>query len=282
MKKKPQKQSLSWTTILLFVLGFGLIGYPIVTQAYSAMHQTSVVNHYNVSSEAFGEAKKTAFENQVAARNSEIREKAAAANNRADQAVIKAMVELNRKRDAETQGSTETGDPIGVLSIPTMGGLRLPIYDGISDAVLSSGAGLIPGTSVPQANATGVSSVLTSHSGLPTAKLFTYLGTMKLKEKFYIEINGHTLTYKVDRIKVVKPANLQRYFTLDPTKNVVTLMTCTPVGVNSHRLLVRGHLVPTDKLPSTGIQTEFYWLGGFVIAVILVGTWLFKKRRKRV
>jgi sortase A len=267
---KKKKARISLTTWLLFIAGFLLIGYPLGTQAYMAMQQTHVVKGYYADTSHFGKSEQDALTKAIDKRNAEIREKAAKANNQADEKVIDAMVELNQKKAKETDGTAETGKPLGVLSIPELGGLRLPIYDGISDKILSSGAGLIPGTSVPQADVKGVSSVITSHSGLPTAKLFTYLGMMKKQDKFYIEINGRTLTYQVDRIKTVLPEDLQKYFVMDQDENYVTLMTCTPVGVNSHRLLVRGHQIPTVKVPGSGVQSEYLWFGGLVILAVLV------------
>lgn len=128
-------------------------------------------------------------------------------------------------------------DAIGYLEIPKLG-LYLPIYHGISDEVLQKGIGHMPETSLP-VGGKSTHSVLSGHTGLPAAKLFTDLDQLKEGDKFYIHVLNRILAYKVDQIKVVLPEETDDIRVVQG-KDYVTLLTCTPYGVNSHRLLVRG------------------------------------------
>lgn len=280
MAKKPRKK-ISLTTAVLFIAGLAIFSYPIVAQAYEAMHQSGIVQNYERETTVMPRKEKNAVQQAIDAENAKIKEKAKDTGNDAD--VIAAMTELNQK-DSYENGDDNTlkklvGKPIGVISIPKLGGLRLPIFNSIKDKAISNGAGLIPGTSIPQAKKGGLHSVITSHSGLPNAKLFTDLKKLELKDKFYIEIaGGKTLMYQVDKIDVIKPEKLETYFKLDQTKNYVTLLTCTPTGINSHRLLVRGHQIPSEAVPTNVVRAEFMWLGALIVAVSSIGGFLLRKR----
>lgn len=132
-------------------------------------------------------------------------------------------------------------DAIGYLEIPKLG-VFLPIYHGIEDEVLQRGIGHLPDTSLPVG---GISShcVLSGHSGLPAARLLTDLDQMTQGDVFYLHVLDEILAYEVDQIKTVLPDETSdiRIF---PEEDYVTLLTCTPYGINTHRLLVRGTRVP--------------------------------------
>lgn len=128
-------------------------------------------------------------------------------------------------------------DSIGYLEIPKLG-VYLPVYHGLDDEVLQKGIGHIPETSLPVG---GVSThcVLSGHSGLPAARLLTELDRMKDGDRFYIHVLDQTLAYEVDQIKTVLPDETEDLRIFEG-KDYVTLLTCTPYGINTHRLLVRG------------------------------------------
>jgi sortase A len=287
MKKKRPKwllTGMTWSTRLIFIVSLCMVAYPIVGQAYSAYLEGQTISIYQKNTFPIGKAKQTAFEKKVAQQNDKITERAKRADSAAKKEVASAVVALNNKRARENQAIGKNNKPLGILSIPSLGGLRLPLYNNISDDAIIKGAGIVPGTSVPTPKKTGVYSMITAHSGLPTAKLFTDLVDLKLKDKFYVEINGKTLTYKVDHISVVKPEVLEKKFELPMDGNYVTLLTCTPTGINSHRLLVRGKLVSTCEQVPTAVREEFLWLSGLIAGVTLVGVlWArkhFVNRRK--
>jgi len=145
------------------------------------------------------------------------------------------------QKDGEYQSLLDTGDGVmGTVRIPKIS-VKLPIYHGTSESVLASGAGHLYGTSLPVGGAS-THAVLTGHRGLVEAAMFTRLDEMCTGDFFYIEVMGKTLGYEVDRIEVILPSNTSRLRVVKG-EDRVTLMTCTPYGVNTHRLLVSGHRV---------------------------------------
>ena len=137
---------------------------------------------------------------------------------------------------------------MGYIEIPKIS-VNLPIYHGTSEEVLSKGVGHIEATSVP-IGGKGTHCVLTGHTGLPSAELFTRLDELKIGDYFYINVLDEVLTYKVNQILTVLPTELDS-LQLEEDKDLVTLITCTPYGINTHRLLVRAErtdYIPPDKV----------------------------------
>lgn len=138
--------------------------------------------------------------------------------------------------DAEYQGLLDSGGGVmGTIRIPKIS-VKLPIYHGTSESALASGAGHLYGSSLP-VGGKNTHAVLTGHRGLVEAAMFTRLDEMRVGDYFYIEVMGRTLGYKVDRISVIEPNDTSK-LKIVPGEDRVTLMTCTPYGVNTHRLLV--------------------------------------------
>ena len=135
-------------------------------------------------------------------------------------------------------------DAIGYLDIPKIG-VYMPIYHGIDTEVLEKGIGHMPDTSLP-VGGKSTHCVLSGHTGLPAAKILTDLDQMEEGDLFYLHVLGKTLAYKVNQIKVVLPEDTDD-IRITEGKDYVTLLTCTPYGINSHRLLVRGER--TDYVP---------------------------------
>lgn len=133
---------------------------------------------------------------------------------------------------------------MGTLEIPSIN-VSLPIYHGVSNGVLRIGVGHLEGTSLP-IGGTGTHAVLSGHRGLTSAKLFTDLDKLVEGDLFYIQILNETLVYEVDQILIVEPEDTSA-LAIDPEQDYVTLMTCTPYGINTHRLLVRGHRIDPDE-----------------------------------
>lgn len=148
---------------------------------------------------------------------------------------------------------------MGYIEIPTIG-VSLPIYHGTSDAVLQVAVGHIDWSSLPVGGA-GTHCVLSGHRGLPSAKLFTNLDKLVEGDTFSIRVLDEVLTYEVDRILIVEPEDVSA-LEIDPGKDLCTLVTCTPYGINSHRLLVRGHRIENPeqaasvRVTSDAIQIE--------------------------
>ena len=181
------------------------------------------------------------------------------------------------KKDKEYQSLLNTGNGVmGTIKVPKQS-INLPIYHGTSEEALASGAGHLYGTSLP-VGGKSTHSVITGHRGLVEALMFTRLDEVKEGDFFYIEVMGETLGYKVDRISVILPDDTSK-LKIVPGEDRVTLMTCTPYGVNTHRLLISGHRVaipmpapePNDVLDARNIALG---VGLGILAAGLFIIWL--------
>lgn len=139
------------------------------------------------------------------------------------------------------------------IEIPCIN-VRLPIYHGTSKAVLEKGIGHMQQSSLP-VGGVGTHSVLTGHSGLPVATLFSDLDKLVIGDTFYINVLGKRLAYKVDMIKVIEPTDVSD-LTIEDDKDYVSLITCTPYGLNTHRLLVRGTATKIDSKTTVKNMSE--------------------------
>lgn len=161
---------------------------------------------------------------------------------------------VSRLAPEECAARLASGDPaqleicgngmIGYLSIPKIG-LLLPIYAGTAPETLEQGAGLLEGTSLPLGGQ-GNHSVLCGHRGLPEARLFTDLDKLALGDQFTVTVLDQSLTYEVDQVLVTEPQDASALVS-SPGEELCTLLTCTPYGINSHRLLVRGRQVSSES-----------------------------------
>ncbi|WP_329779176.1 class C sortase [Bifidobacterium longum] len=181
------------------------------------------------------------------------------------------------KKDKEYQSLLNTGNGVmGTIKVPKQS-INLPFYHGTSEEALASGAGHLYGTSLP-VGGKSTHSVITGHRGLVEALMFTRLDEVKEGDFFYIEVMGETLGYKVDRISVILPDDTSK-LKIVPGEDRVTLMTCTPYGVNTHRLLISGHRVaipmpapePNDVLDARNIALG---VGLGILAAGLFIIWL--------
>lgn len=200
------------------------------------------------------------------------------------QAAIEAAVEYNRNI---AEGNVELGDPflpenqgdhreayhsllsvskdgmMGYLEIPSIG-VSLPIYHGVSEKVLQKGVGHLEGTSLP-VGGESTHAVLTGHTGLSHAKLFTDLEELEEEELFRIKVMGEELVYQVKRIEVVRPEDVDALY-VETGRDLCTLVTCTPYGVNSHRLFVHGERIAcreTRSSPAVRHDGESQWMAEY-------------------
>ena len=202
--------------------------------------------------------------------------------------------------DYERQLNVDGTGNMGFVSIPRID-VNLPVYHGTSDAVLQTSIGHIDGTSLPAGSVHpdeedyskvefASHSVLSGHRGLPSAKLFSDLDAMEVGDVFYLNILDQTLTYQVDKITVILPEDSSE-LTLFPGKDYCTLMTCTPYGINTHRLLVRGVRVENDKklldvrVTADALKVEPLYvvpfIAGPVLLVMILWVILFAGRKKK-
>ena len=276
--------------IVIFISGLGIMLYPMISNLYIEHNQMTAINNY-----------KKVLDDMSGSKIEEEREKAKKYNE-----LLTGNVIITDPFDLEAQKKLKedtdyfniinlAGDGImGYISIPRIN-VNLPIYHGTSEEVLQKGVGHLENTYLP-IGGEGSHSVLSGHTGLSTAKLFTDLNKVEESNIFYMEVLGEKLAYKVDQIKVVEPHDTSD-LVIDSTKDYVTLVTCTPYGVNSHRLLVRGVRVPyteqiekeiekeqSDKVRSTWL-TEYFkalTIGLSVLGVILIIFIIFILVRKKI
>lgn len=220
------------TTILLtlvLLLGLGIMLYPSASDYYNSFHQSRAIAHYaeqiaNIDTETYERLWREAAEyNQKLA-------------GRANPFVLS-----EEEREEYLGLLNYSGDGImGYINIPKIA-CELPIYHTTEESVLQIAIGHIEGSSLP-VGGESTHSVLSGHRGLPSAKLFSNLDLLGAGDTFIIRILNETLTYEVDQIRTVLPNELQDLY-IEEGRDYCTLVTCTPYGINTHRLLVRGHRV---------------------------------------
>ncbi len=179
----------------------------------------------------------------------------------------------------------QPGAMLGYVEIPSIN-VYLPVYYGTSEEVLNEGAGTVVNTSLP-VGGSGTHSVISAHTGMASKKLFTDLDLVKEGEIFFIHVLNQNFAYQVDQIKVVLPEETDDLY-IEEGKDYVTLLTCTPFGINDHRLLVRGERIDYDfSQKTTGVVTpkatlnDYLWLyvlGIIIVLTIFVG---FRRRKKQ-
>lgn len=175
---------------------------------------------------------------------------------------------------------------MGSIEIPKIG-VALPIYHGTSDDVLSNGVGHLQNSSFP-VGGENTRTVLTGHRGLPNAKLFTRLDELKKDDLFYIRVGNKTLAYQIYKIEIVKKEEAPDVLGIEEGKDLATLLTCTPYGINTQRLILTGKRVPYSEKKKEAIEPEMmswrellFTALPFVIVFILLVKYVLKKRKER-
>lgn len=276
---------------LLFLTGFGILAYPTVSDQWNTYRQSRLISTYE---EAVSQMKPEDYsrEWETARAFNDTLEK----NNLYGDAFGTSDTDLT-----DTQYWTvlnAAGDGImGYLSIPKIN-IRLAVYHGVGEEVLQTGIGHLNGTKLP-IGGESTHSVLAAHRGLPSARLFTDVDQLARGDRFYIHILDEILAYEVDQILPMVDKDdmetLENALQIAEGEDHVTLFTCTPYGVNSHRLLVRGTRVPyegEEEIASTPVDTmlravqNYYMLYlilglSVTVLVILVMRFLFRPRKKK-
>ncbi len=231
MKKESAKKSRKTTIFLaaIFLLGVSLLLYPILSEYWNSLHQSQAIAAYMDAVEEMDSSSYEAMHNAAKAYNAALPEDEARFHPGKD----------GEKEYEDLLDITGTGI-MGYVEIPGIS-VSLPIYHGTDDDILQIAIGHIEGSSLP-VGGPGTHCVISGHRGLPSSKLFTDLDQMTEGDIFMLRVLDETLTYEVDQIRIVEPDDLS-LLALEEGKDYCTLVTCTPYGVNSHRLLVRGHRI---------------------------------------
>ena len=273
-KKKKSHRTSNLILVLVLLVGAAIAGYPAFSDYWNSMHQSRAIMGYA--------------------------ERVAEMSNEEYETVWNASLDYNRRlavnpnpwdmtdeqrEDYESQLNVDATGNMGFISIPKID-VNLPIYHGTSDEVLQTSIGHIDGTSLPSGSIHSnpdnfdevefpSHSVLSGHRGLPSAKLFSDLDAMEVGDVFYLTILDQTLTYRVDQITVVVPEDSSE-LVLVSGKDYCTLLTCTPYGINTHRLLVRGIRVENDKelvdvrVTADALKIEPLYVVPFIAAPVLL------------
>lgn len=175
---------------------------------------------------------------------------------------------------------------MGSIEIPKIG-VDLPIYHGTSVDVLSNGVGHLQNSSFPVGGENS-RTVLTGHRGLPNAKLFTRLDELKKDDLFYIRVGNKTLAYQIYKIEIVKKEEAPDVLGIEEGKDLATLITCTPYGINTHRLILTGKRVPYSEKKKEAIEPEMmswrellFTALPFLIVFMLIVRFILNKRKER-
>ena len=271
--------------VLLFLAGAAVLLYPTVSDWLARIHQSGVIQEYeeNLAAEdtAFYAAEwKKAQEYNESLAGDPVRDPFVPGTGYALPKNYLDCLNIN--------------GIMGYIEIPKIN-VRLPIYHGTSEEVLQMGVGHIESTALP-IGGEFTHAVLTGHRGLPSAKLFTDLDQLEIGDRFYIHVLDQILAYEVDEIHTVLPDDLHALETAEG-RDLVTLITCTPYGVNTHRLLVRGTRIPyvaeeaeayrqsVGLISVLGIDIRLQSLGaaagGILLIIIIAMVLLVRRRRKR-
>lgn len=240
--------------ILVFLVGLGILLYPSVSNWWNSRVQSRAIVDYDA---VVANQSKEDYDEEFA--------KADAYNQALSKLSSPLMNYDQIEGYEEILNVTGTGI-MGYIEIPRIN-VKLPIYHGTSDAVLNVAVGHLEGTSLP-VGGSGTHCVLSAHRGLPSAKLFTNLDKVEEGDTFTITVLDRLLTYEVDQIRIVEPQEVNE-LDIVPGEDYVTLLTCTPYGINTHRLLVRGHRIDNAEENEIIIRNEAYELDSTMLAPVV-------------
>ena len=239
MKKKWMSRLMTLLIVVVFVAGLSFLLYPTVSNLWNQAYQSRAIATYTEQVEKLDDSSNKEMLKAARKYNKELLKKADHWK----------LSKKDKKKYESLLDVSGTGI-MGYIEIPKID-CSLPIYHGTDEGALQIAIGHLEGSSLPVG---GKSShcVLSGHRGLPSARLFTDLDQMEEGDTFILNILGHKLAYEVDQIKVVLPEEMSD-LEIQEGKDLCTLVTCTPYGINTHRLLVRGHRV---KYVETKVQEQ--------------------------
>lgn len=273
-KKEKKKKCVSFSTILLVLIllvGVGVLSYPTVSDWWNSMHATRAIASYV-----------EAVEDLSVQEKEELREAAIAYNESLPNG---ANFNLNEKQYAEYESILDIGGTgvMGYVQIASIG-VNLPIYHGTEEEVLQIAVGHVAGSSLP-VGGERTHAVLSGHRGLPSAKLFSDLDKLTEGDTFTVTVLDQTNTYQIDQIRIVLPEETDELAIVEK-EDYTTLVTCTPYGINTHRMLVRAHRIEgldAVATPNEAIRIPTYIVvpavGIPILFVVLVIMLIYYRRK---
>lgn len=237
--------SRKWLLRIIFLAGFLLLLYPLISNMVHQRQQSDAVASYDSAVSNRSEEEIQEILNQVTEYNNMLFQSNGAIIDNMDTSIL--------SDESYNSLLNQANGIMGSIEIPKID-VDLPVYHGTEDDVLSVGVGHIQGTSLP-VGGENTHCVLSGHRGLPGSSLFTRLDEMKEGDLFFLSVMGETLAYKVYDIQVVDPDNTE-VLEITAGKDDVSLVTCTPYGLNTHRLVVTGERVPYEESDYNSIGSE--------------------------
>lgn len=275
--RKLRKDTVStFILIVIFLVGLSLLLYPAFSDYWNSLHQSRAIAGY---AEAVAGLNDDIYE--------QLWDEAVSYNRSLLEKTNRYRMTEYEKEEYEALLNVSGNGIIGYIEIARID-CSLPIYHGTDDAVLQSAAGHLEGTSLP-VGGESTHCVISGHRGLPSAKLFTDLDQLAVGDTFVLRILDEVLTYEVDQILIVEPHELEA-LEIEEGKDYCTLLTCTPYGINTHRLLVRGYRVDNmedsgaPRITADAIQIEPMIVAPLVavpILLLLLVVLLFSTRKSK-
>lgn len=269
---KKNSKVTTFFLVLIILVGLSLMLYPSFSNWYNQQHQTRAIAGYVKKTKDLSKEQKRKMWDEAVAYNEKLA---------AEQPSLNNLTKEQTKEYESVLDVTGTGI-MGYVTIPKYN-IELPIYHGVDEAILQIAIGHIAGSSLP-VGGESTHCVISGHTGLPSARLFTDIDKMVEGDHFTLEVLDQVLTYEVDQIKTVLPEELDDV-KIEKGKDLCTLVTCTPYGINTHRLLVRGHRVANDDqaviVEETGFETDYIGIGIIAAALAVVLGCAGHARRKR-
>lgn len=240
--------------IIIFVIGLSLLLYPSVSNFWNSQHQSRAIAGYTEAIEKMETEQYEKIWKEAEEYNTTLLEK-------------KYRWILNEKEQKEYEELLDMSE-MGIMCYVEIPKIRvsLPVYHGVDEAILQKAIGHIAGSSLP-VGGESTHCVLSGHRGLPSAKLFTNLDRLEEGDYFILHTLKQDLAYEVDQILIVEPEDVSS-LEIKEGEDLCTLITCTPYGVNSHRLLVRGHRVSKLAADKSQIMADAVKVDSFVVAFI--------------
>ena len=250
-----------WTTLLLLIIlliGVGILCYPTFADWWNSFHQSRAIAGYADEVSKIDDATYKKMLQDAHAYNKTLLKKGDGRFNMTDE-----------EREVYNSLLDVSGTGImGYVEIPKIN-VSLPIYHGTEETILQIAVGHIEGSSLP-VGGEGTHCVISGHRGLPSAKLFTDLDQLQEGDIVQITVLDETLTYEIDQIRIVLPNELEE-LRIDPKKDYLTLVTCTPYGINSHRMLVRGHRIDNPDAGEVRVTSDATQIEPLHVLPVIIG-----------
>lgn len=284
-KQKKKRRLADLIRLLVLLFAMAILLYPSFSNYLYEKNSSKVISSYEDASEALQDEHKAELLREARSYNQEML---------GNLELLDPFSPEKEEADARYANTLNINGAgmMGYIRIPAIS-VELPIYHGTAENVLQSGVGHFEGTSLP-VGGESTHAVLTGHRGLPSKKLFTDMDQLEIGDVFYIKVLEETLAYEIDQILTVLPEETDA-LSIELGKDYVTLVTCTPYAVNTHRLLVRGHRIPYEEAVQTAadqpveaalpFQVQMLLLAGAVLLFSLTGILLYvlftRGRRKK-